>query len=121
MKVEQNGDSLTGRFNIKMFKFIGDTLNDVWLHCTVRACNTTAGKSTHTRKEHLVNIFQHHVSLIVMVIPVNVVVSTVASYHLSLLVTILKPNFQSKEEMKAVKKFSLSKKETQTVLHSPVS
>lgn len=42
LAVEQNGDSLTGRFNIKMFKFIGDELNDVWLHCTVRACNTTA-------------------------------------------------------------------------------
>jgi len=42
LKVESNGDSLTGRFNIKMFKFLGDELNDVWLHCTVRACNTTA-------------------------------------------------------------------------------
>ena len=44
LEVESNGDSLTGRFNIKMFKFLGDDLNDVWLHCTVRACNTTAGK-----------------------------------------------------------------------------
>ena len=42
LQVEANGDSLTGRFNIKMFKFIGDDLNDVWMHCTVRACNTTA-------------------------------------------------------------------------------
>jgi len=42
LEVESNGDSLTGRFNIKMFKFLGDDLNDVWLHCTVRACNTTA-------------------------------------------------------------------------------
>ena len=60
-------------------------------------------------------------SLIVMAIPVNVVVSTVANSHLSLLVTILKLNFQSKGEMKTVKKFSLSKKEIQTVLHLPVS
>ena len=44
LEVESNGDSLTGRFNIKMFKFLGDDLNDVWLHCTVRACNTTAGQ-----------------------------------------------------------------------------
>lgn len=42
LNIESNGDSLTGRFDIKMFKFIGDNLNDVWLHCTVRACNTTA-------------------------------------------------------------------------------
>lgn len=42
LKIETNGESLTGRFNIKMFKFIGEDLNDVWLHCTVRACNTTA-------------------------------------------------------------------------------
>merc|ERR1712113_552884 len=42
LEVESNGENLTGRFNIKMFKFIGDNLNDVWLHCTVRACNTTA-------------------------------------------------------------------------------
>ena len=42
LNIESNGNSLTGRFNIKMFKFIGDNLNDVWLHCTVRACNTTA-------------------------------------------------------------------------------
>ena len=60
-------------------------------------------------------------SLIVMAIPVNVVVSTVANSHLSLLVTILKLNFQSKGEMKTAKKFSLSKKEIQTVLHLPVS
>ena len=57
MKVEQNGDSLTGRFNIKMFKFIGDTLNDVWLHCTVRACNTTAGKSRRRRNLRGLNSF----------------------------------------------------------------
>lgn len=60
LKVEQNGDSLTGRFNIKMFKFIGDTLNDVWLHCTVRACNTTAASCVpdcdgNTRKRRGVN------------------------------------------------------------------
>lgn len=42
LEVESNGNSLQGRFNIKMFKFLGDDLNDVWLHCTVRACNTTA-------------------------------------------------------------------------------
>lgn len=24
-----------------MFKFIGENLNDIWLHCTVRACNNT--------------------------------------------------------------------------------
>ena len=56
-----------------------------------------------------------------MEIPVNVVVLTDVNSHSSLLVTILKPNFQSKEEVKAVKKSSLSKKETQTVLHLPVS
>ena len=66
-------------------------------------------------------LFQHLVSLIVMAIPVNVVVLTVANFLSSLLVTILKLNFQSKEEMKTVKKSSLSKRETQTVLHSPVS
>ena len=65
--------------------------------------------------------FKHHVSPIVMAIPVNVVVLTVASSHSSLLVTILKPNSQSKEEVKAVKKSSSLKKETQTVLHLPVS
>ena len=27
---------LQGRFDIKMFKFIGEDLNDVWLHCTGR-------------------------------------------------------------------------------------
>jgi len=45
LKVESNGRGLQGRFNIKMFKFIGEEYNDIWLHCTVRACNTTAGKS----------------------------------------------------------------------------
>ena len=68
-----------------------------------------------------INDFKHHVSLIVMEILVNVVVLTDVNSHSSLLVTILKPNFQSKEEVKAVKKSSLSKKEIQTVLHSPVS
>ena len=43
LKVEVNGGSLQGRFNIKMFKFIGEEYNDIYLHCTVRACNTTAG------------------------------------------------------------------------------
>jgi len=41
LNIRGNGDSLQGRFDIKMFKFIGDDLNDVWLHCTVRACNAT--------------------------------------------------------------------------------
>merc|ERR1712019_10192 len=41
LKVRSNGVSLQGKFDIKMFKFIGDDLNDVWLHCTVRACNNT--------------------------------------------------------------------------------
>lgn len=43
LNVESNGLGLQGRFNIKMFKFIGEEYNDIWLHCTVRACNTTAG------------------------------------------------------------------------------
>jgi len=43
LQVETNGNGLQGRFNIKMFKFIGEDYNDIWLHCTVRACNTTAG------------------------------------------------------------------------------
>ena len=41
MNIRGNGDSLQGRFDIKMFKFVGDELIDVWLHCTVRACNAT--------------------------------------------------------------------------------
>lgn len=41
LNVLSNGNSLQGRFDIKMFKFIGEDLNDVWLHCTVRACNAT--------------------------------------------------------------------------------
>lgn len=41
LNVQSNGNSLQGRFDIKMFKFIGEDLNDVWLHCTVRACNAT--------------------------------------------------------------------------------
>merc|ERR1712029_1321904 len=57
---------------------------------------------------------------IVMAIPVNVVVSTVANCHSSLLVTILKLNSQSKDEMRTVKKSSLSKKEIQTAPHSPL-
>ena len=44
LNVETNGDGLQARFNIKMFKFIGEEYNDIWLHCTVRACNTTAGR-----------------------------------------------------------------------------
>ena len=36
LNVKSNGDSLQGRFDIKMFKFIGEDLNDVWLHCTGR-------------------------------------------------------------------------------------
>ena len=55
LKVESNGDSLTGRFNIKMFKFLGDELNDVWLHCTVRACNTTAGEFVNHLFKYLMN------------------------------------------------------------------
>lgn len=39
--VLSNGESLVSKYQIKMFKFIGDNLNDVWLHCTVRACNNT--------------------------------------------------------------------------------
>jgi len=39
--IVQNGEGLKSKFQIKMFKFIGDELNDVWLHCTVRACNAT--------------------------------------------------------------------------------
>ncbi|CAG5100053.1 Oidioi.mRNA.OKI2018_I69.XSR.g16819.t1.cds [Oikopleura dioica] len=42
LEVSSNGEGLTSRFNLKMFKFIGDEYNDVWLHCTVRACNATA-------------------------------------------------------------------------------
>merc|ERR1711937_919566 len=45
MHIRGNGNSLQGRFDIKMFKFIGDDLNDVWLHCTVRACNATEADS----------------------------------------------------------------------------
>lgn len=41
LKIEKQGTSLEGAFQIKMFKFIGEELNDVWLHCTVRACNST--------------------------------------------------------------------------------
>lgn len=36
LNVQSNGNSLQGRFDIKMFKFIGEDLNDVWLHCTGR-------------------------------------------------------------------------------------
>lgn len=39
--IKSNGIGLKSKFQIKMFKFIGDELNDVWLHCTVRACNAT--------------------------------------------------------------------------------
>lgn len=39
--VMSNGESLISQYRIKMFKFIGENLNDVWLHCTVRACNNT--------------------------------------------------------------------------------
>ena len=39
--IESNGNGLRSKFQIKMFKFIGEELNDVWLHCTVRACNAT--------------------------------------------------------------------------------
>lgn len=42
LEVSSNGEGLTSRFNLKMFKFIGSEYNDVWLHCTVRACNATA-------------------------------------------------------------------------------
>ena len=35
LNIRSNGQSLQGKFDIKMFKFIGDDLNDVWLHCTV--------------------------------------------------------------------------------------
>lgn len=41
LQVISNGESLISKYQIKMFKFIGDNLNDVWLHCTVRACNNT--------------------------------------------------------------------------------
>lgn len=41
LNIRSNGNSLQGKFDIKMFKFIGDDLNDVWLHCTVRACEAT--------------------------------------------------------------------------------
>lgn len=41
LKIRSNGNSLQGKFDIKMFKFIGDDLNDVWLHCTVRACEAS--------------------------------------------------------------------------------
>lgn len=41
LNMRSNGNSLQGRFDIKMFKFIGEDLNDVWLHCSVRACNAT--------------------------------------------------------------------------------
>ena len=36
LNIQSNGNSLQGRFDIKMFKFIGEDLNDVWLHCTGR-------------------------------------------------------------------------------------
>ena len=41
LTIRSNGNSLQGKFDIKMFKFIGDDLNDVWLHCTVRACDAS--------------------------------------------------------------------------------
>ena len=40
--VLSNGESLISQFKIKMFKFkVLEDLNDVWMHCTVRACNNT--------------------------------------------------------------------------------
>lgn len=39
--VLSNGETLISQYKIKMFKFIGENLNDIWLHCTVRACNNT--------------------------------------------------------------------------------
>lgn len=39
--VYSNGESLISKYSIKMFKFMGEDFNDVWLHCTVRACNNT--------------------------------------------------------------------------------
>jgi len=41
LKIVSNGIKLKANYQIKMFKFIGEELNDVWLHCTVRACNST--------------------------------------------------------------------------------
>ena len=41
LHIISNGESLTSQFDIKMFKFIGDDLNDVWMYCSVRACNAT--------------------------------------------------------------------------------
>ena len=41
LKIVSNGIRLKANYQIKMFKFIGEELNDVWLHCTVRACNST--------------------------------------------------------------------------------
>jgi len=45
LNIRSNGQSLQGKFDIKMFKFIGDDLNDVWLHCTVRACEATTNEA----------------------------------------------------------------------------
>merc|ERR1711881_80117 len=40
--VLSNGESLISQFKIKMFKFkVLEDLSDVWMHCTVRACNNT--------------------------------------------------------------------------------
>lgn len=41
LHIVSNGDSLKSKFDIKMFKFIGDDLTDVWMYCSVRACNAT--------------------------------------------------------------------------------
>lgn len=45
LEIISNGLGLTATFEIKMFKFIGEKLNDVWLHCTVRACNNTVAEN----------------------------------------------------------------------------
>jgi hypothetical protein len=45
LNIRSNGMSLQGKFDIKMFKFIGENLNDVWLHCTVRACEASTDDS----------------------------------------------------------------------------
>ncbi|KAM9305375.1 uromodulin-like [Gastrophryne carolinensis] len=36
---QENGVSRRGRFSVQMFKFLGDGLNSVYLHCAVSLCN----------------------------------------------------------------------------------
>ncbi|MGH0146195.1 UNVERIFIED_CONTAM: hypothetical protein FKN15_007933 [Acipenser sinensis] len=88
LAVLKNGESSEAMFRIQMFKFVGDSYKDVFLHCNVQICHNKVGVCQPFNQQKASKTYQYGDLLIMM--PNCYVVNSVVS-------TVLQDRYQTKQ------------------------